>query len=739
MEPIYLDYNATTPIAREVAEVMQPYLFEFFGNPSSSHPFGSKTKKAIEEARQQVASLINTQPGEIIFTSGGTEANNYAIRGYCLAHRALGNHIITSAIEHPAVMEVCRALTEDGFQLTILPVDHEGLVSPQDLEKTIRSETILVSIMLANNEVGSIQPVRELAEITHRHGAAFHTDAAQAVGKIVVDIRQLGVDLLSIAGHKFYAPKGVGALYCKAGIQLSKLMYGANHEANRRPGTENVLEIVGLGKASQIAGRDLDKNTTHFLSMRDLLHQSLVRSLGETQVRLNGSKQKRLPNTLSLSFRAIEANTLLAEISDQVAASAGAACHADQVDVSAVLQAMKVPLEWAMGTVRFSVGRETTEEMINNATSIISNAVRRLQPNAVVAEPVLFLDGDSVKLTHFTHGMGCACKLRPQILEDVIRKLPIPVDPKVLVGFETADDATVYQVRDDLALVQTVDFFTPIVDDPYWFGAISAANSISDIYAMGGVPLFGLNVVGFPSNRLPQQVLERILLGAMEKAKEAGVSVLGGHTVEDNEPKYGMAVTGVIHPEKVVRNSTAREGDVLVLTKPLGFGILSTALKRGLLENDEAEEAIRWMAALNKKASEVMMAVGVNACTDVTGFGLLGHLMEMSSSSKVDVEIYHHAIPVLPSALRLAQADVIPGGSRDNLTYVATWVEFDPVIANYQKLILADAQTSGGLLISVPENKVVELLNGLNGNANVLAAVIGKFTKTGRGMINVQA
>jgi len=388
MKPIYLDYNATTPVAPEVAEAMLPYLYGNFGNPSSSHPYGVAAKQAVETARGQVADLIGAQLEEIIFTSGGTEANNHAIIGYCKAHRERGSHIITSAIEHPAVLEVCKSLTREGFTLTVLPVDGFGLVNPQDLKAAIQEDTVLVTIMLANNEVGTIQPIQEMAEITHQFGITFHCDAAQAVGKIPVDVKDLDIDLLSIAGHKLYAPKGIGVLYKRSEVNLQKLMFGASHESNRRPGTENVLELVGLGKACEIAGRDMKANIGHYHHIRDNLHQSLQETLGEGSIRLNGHPEKRLPNTLNVSFKGVEANTLLSEISQQVAASAGAACHADQVDVSAVLQAMGVPVEWAMGTVRFSVGRETTREAIDAVVPVICETVLRLRSGYPAAPPV---------------------------------------------------------------------------------------------------------------------------------------------------------------------------------------------------------------------------------------------------------------------------------------------------------------------------------------------------------------
>jgi cysteine desulfurase len=320
----------------------------------------------------------------VIFTSGGTESNNIAIKGVALAGREQGNHIITSAVEHPAVTEVCSWLESERFRITVLPVDAYGMVDPADLERAITPETLLVTVMHANNEVGTIQPIAELAAIAHRHGALIHTDAAQSLGKIPVKVETLGVDLLSVAGHKLYAPKGIGALYIRPGVRLAKLLHGANHEAGRRPGTENVLEIVGLGHACHIAGRDLEKNLTHFGAMRDRLYEGLRRELGDEAIRVNGHSEKRLPNTLNLSFHGVEANTLLSQINEQVAASAGAACHAEAVEVSAVLEAMQVPLDWAMGTVRFSVGRRTTVQEIDRAIGVVAEAVRRFRSQIAI-------------------------------------------------------------------------------------------------------------------------------------------------------------------------------------------------------------------------------------------------------------------------------------------------------------------------------------------------------------------
>jgi selenide,water dikinase len=322
-------------------------------------------------------------------------------------------------------------------------------------------------------------------------------------------------------------------------------------------------------------------------------------------------------------------------------------------------------------------------------------------------------------------------------LEEVLRGLPVPSDPAVIVGIETSDDAAVYKISEEVAIVETVDFFTPIVDDPYWFGAISAANSLSDIYAMGARPLFALNVVGFPSNRLPLSVLQEILRGAQDKAAEAGISIVGGHTVDDTEPKYGLAVTGIVHPEKVLRNNGAKPGDALILTKPIGVGIISTAVKRGLADDETACEARDLMAELNHIAAEVMREIGANACTDITGFGLLGHLFEMTSGSGVNATVNASAVPTLKAAMDFAGADVVPGGTINNLDYVEPYVDFDSSISKVLRLVLADAQTSGGLLISIPQEKTEDILRELHSRGVEHAAQIGVITESGPGRIKV--
>jgi cysteine desulfurase len=376
-KPIYLDYNATTPHDPEVIAAMRPFFEEEFGNPSSSHYYGSKPRQAVISARQQVASLLNCKPEEIIFTSGGTESNNFAIKGCSGLFRSKGDHIITTQIEHPAVMEVCNFLETIGFEITFLPVDEFGLVRAAEVAAAIRKETILISIMHANNEVGTVEPITEITQLAKKHGIAFHTDAAQSVGKIPVDVNQLGVDLLSIAGHKVYAPKGVGALYIRQGLAPTKFMHGAGQEMAVRAGTENVLEIVGLGAACEIARRDLEKNMKHMQAMRDRLYEGIKK--GCHQMKLNGHPQKRLPNTLSISFLGLEANRILDTIGKEVAASAGAACHSDTVQISDVLTAMNVPLDWAKGTLRLTTGRMTTEADIDRAAQIITDAVKKLK------------------------------------------------------------------------------------------------------------------------------------------------------------------------------------------------------------------------------------------------------------------------------------------------------------------------------------------------------------------------
>lgn len=732
MQPIYLDYNATTPIHAEVAAAMLPCMVTLFGNPSSTHWFGVQSKKAVEQARAEVADLLGCRADEILFTSGGSEANNLAIKGYCLAHRRRGSHLIISAVEHPAVMEVAAHLGTLGFEVTTLPVDRYGLVAPRDLEAALRPDTLLVSVMHANNEVGTIEPIAELAAMAHAHGAVFHCDAAQSVGKIAVRVDELGVDLLSVAGHKLYAPKGVGALYLRRGIVLEKQIHGANHEHDLRAGTENVLEIVGLGAACKIAGRDLSNNMTRQALLRDRLYEGLTTRL--TDLQRNGHAQKCLPNTLSVSFHQLEANAILDQL-PQVAASAGAACHSDRITVSPVLKAMGVATEWAMGTIRFSLGKMTTEEEIERTIDAVCRVVEGLR--GLSSDHADAAQSGRIELTHYTHGLGCACKLQPQNLEKILAGLPQPTDPALLVGAETSDDAAVYRIDSQTAIIESVDFFTPIVDDPYDFGAIAAANALSDIYAMGGEPLFALNLVAFPSNRMPLSSLERILHGAVDKAREAGIDIVGGHSIDDTEPKFGLAVTGRGHPDKIWRNVGVRPGDALVLTKPIGLGVLTTAMKRGMLTQKEIDQAVAVMCELNRAAAAIARDHSVHACTDVTGFGLLGHLLEMTRGSRMDVEIFWERVPMLERAWDLAAAGMVPGGTRNNLDYVLPHLVFSAGMPEIARLLLADAQTSGGLLLAVPQDEASLMTEKMQKVCSFPVAAIGSVTGSGEEKIRL--
>ncbi len=375
-DPIYLDYNATTPIDPAVAEAMRPCLDRLFGNPSSGHRYGREARDAVEKARVQVAALLGCRPEEVIFTSGGTESNNMALLGAVRALSSRGRHVVTTRIEHPAVIEPCLALLEDGWDVTFVPVNAAGRVDPEDVIRAVRNDTVLVTVMHANNEVGTIQPLEEIAPVLKSRGVVFHTDAAQSVGKIPTKVDDLGVDLLSVAGHKLYAPKGVGALYVRSGTSISRILHGAGQERGLRPGTENVLEIVGLGEAAALASRHLEKEQARLWSLRNRLQERLLAAFPDARV--NGHPKYRLPNTLSISFPGVPSDALL-EAVPEVAASAGAACHSDSVKISHVLEAMGLDPETAKGTIRLSVGRFTREEDVDRAAEIIQRAVKRLK------------------------------------------------------------------------------------------------------------------------------------------------------------------------------------------------------------------------------------------------------------------------------------------------------------------------------------------------------------------------
>ena len=343
-----------------------------------------------------------------------------------------------------------------------------------------------------------------------------------------------------------------------------------------------------------------------------------------------------------------------------------------------------------------------------------------------------------MRLTRFTHGLGCACKVQPALLEAVLRRLPRPARAEVLVGTETSDDACAWRLPDGSVLVQTLDFFTPIVDDPRLFGAIAAANALSDVYAMGARPLFALNIVGFPVGVLPLEVLEEILAGAQEVAAEAGIPVLGGHTIEDPEPKFGWVATGLTTEAGLWRNTGARPGDAIVLTKPLGTGIWATAAKRGIAPEQGWRRACAVMRRLNATAAGLLRAASPHAVTDVTGFGLLGHLHEMAAGSAVDVELWADAVPVLPGTVRLIEQGEVPGGTRANASHAASFTSFDDDLGEATRLVLADAQTSGGLLAAVPSAAVAALLEA-PAEEGAAPLVIGAVRAAGAGRIRILA
>ncbi|WP_282936783.1 selenide, water dikinase SelD [Paenibacillus sp. RC67] len=343
----------------------------------------------------------------------------------------------------------------------------------------------------------------------------------------------------------------------------------------------------------------------------------------------------------------------------------------------------------------------------------------------------------NVKLTSLSSKGGCGCKIGPADLQQVIKTLPQSMpNPNLLVGLDTSDDAGVYKLTDDLALVQTVDFFTPIVDDPYSFGQIAAANALSDVYAMGGKPLTVLNIVAFPIKKLDKQVLADILRGAADKVKEAGATLVGGHSIDDNEPKFGLAVTGLIHPDKVKPNAGARPGDKLILTKPIGVGIMTTSIKKDALSEEEVKRVTQVMSTLNKTAAEVMESYTVHGCTDVTGFGLLGHTAELAKGSSVGVRIGFKQVPVLPRVRELAEAGFVPGGTKNNYAHLEGTVTFASSIDQIDQWILCDAVTSGGLLISVAAEEADDLLGSLL-QASVEAAMIGEVVADHPGQIRV--
>jgi len=371
-DPLYLDTNATSPIDPRVAETMRPYLYEHFGNPSSGHVYGQAARAAVDKARAQVAGLLGCTPTEVVFTSGGSESNNWALKGAAWAREDRGRHLVISAVEHPATSAVCDWLAGRGWEVSVVPVDGNCLIDPDDVAKALRPDTVLVSIMHANNEVGTVQPIARIAALAHDAGALMHTDAAQSAGKIPVRVDELGVDLLSLASHKLYGPKGIGALYVRAGVTLDNLVHGAQQEGGRRAGTESVILVAGLGEAAALAAEDVVEEGPRLAALRDRLQATLVEAAPDAVVHARDAE--RLPNTLSIGFPGRLASDLMATL-DGIACSAGAACHAGGATASAVLTAMGAPQEAAVGTLRLSLGRFTTEDEVERAAAMIAALV----------------------------------------------------------------------------------------------------------------------------------------------------------------------------------------------------------------------------------------------------------------------------------------------------------------------------------------------------------------------------
>ena len=376
-----MDYHATTPVDPRVLEAMLPALKEGFGNPSSrNHPFGWQAEKLVEKSRAEIAALIHADPKEIIFTSGATESNNLALKGVAEVYREKGNHFITQVIEHKSVLNTAKYLNKQGFEVTFLPVDRHGLIDLNQLKKAITDKTLLISIMAANNEVGTIQPLEEIGKIAKEKGVFFHVDAAQAVGKIPMDVERMGIDLLSFSGHKMYAPKGIGVLYIRKKnprVRLTPILHGGGHEQDLRSGTLNVPAILGLGKACSIAREEMEKDQKRILELRNRLHQSITQNLKE--VYLNGPEENRLAGNLNLSFAHVEGEALLMALSDEIAISSGSACTSASREPSYVLKALATPENLIHSSVRFGLGRFNTQEEVDYVSNKVVETVKRLR------------------------------------------------------------------------------------------------------------------------------------------------------------------------------------------------------------------------------------------------------------------------------------------------------------------------------------------------------------------------
>ncbi len=379
MRKVYLDNNATTRMREEVLEAMLPYYKDIYGNASSVHEFGRVARRGIDDAREKVARLLGAaSPEEIIFTSGGTEADNFAVKGVAHALKSKGNHIITSSIEHQAVLNTCKFLEKEGYEVTYLKVDKDGVVDLDELKGSITDKTILITIMYANNEVGTIEPVAEIAKIAKEKGVYFHTDTVQAVGKVPFEIKDLNIDLLSMSGHKIYGPKGIGALYIRKGTRITQLMHGGHHEMGKRAGTENVAGIVGLGRAAQLAKSEITEESKKLTELRDYLYKGIVSKI--ELVRLNGHPTKRLPNTLNVGFKFLEGESIILNLDmEGVAVSTGSACTSGSLEPSHVLTAMGIDPAETQGSVRFSLGKDNTKEDMDYVLEVLPPIIKRLR------------------------------------------------------------------------------------------------------------------------------------------------------------------------------------------------------------------------------------------------------------------------------------------------------------------------------------------------------------------------
>lgn len=375
---VYMDHSATTPVRREVMDEMLPYFTEKFGNPSSIYTFARRSKSAVEDSRVKVANAIGALTDEIYFTGGGSEADNWALKGIAFANRSKGNHIITSSIEHHAILNTCKYLEKQGFEVTYLPVDKEGIIDIGELQRSITDKTILISIMTANNEIGTIQPIAEIGKIAKENGIYFHTDAVQAIGNVPIDVKDMNIDLLSLSAHKFYGPKGIGALYIKKGVKIDNIIHGGGQERNRRGGTENLPGVIGLGKAIELATRDIEGHNKKIIAMRDRLLDGIMDKIPYTK--LNGHREKRLPGNINVSFEFIEGESLLLLLDGAgICASTGSACSSGSLDPSHVLLAIGLPHEKAHGSLRLSLGDLNTEEDVDYVLKVLPGIVERLR------------------------------------------------------------------------------------------------------------------------------------------------------------------------------------------------------------------------------------------------------------------------------------------------------------------------------------------------------------------------